>query len=337
MASSKNIISETDKKSAQKAYKVFVSSTYLDNKARRRIVQEAITMAGMIWHGMEIFTASTRPTVEECLRYVREADLLVGIIAWRYGWEPEGYEKSITEMEYDAAAERLMFQLDPLLPVNPEKDFDPGPDRWKKQKKLEAFKEQFSKDQMPAYFNETTLQAKVLAALNRWREKREIRRGGEPAPEPYAVSGPEPLRDPELDQEIKTYCQKAEALHSTLPVAGFITQLKVTIDIEDLFVPLRAMLDLRGVDGKRFLGADHAEEYLRRSDSCLEISLLEAFRQSEQRGQKGLVILGDPGSGKTTHLKRLLLWCLRKGPETLHLPHGMLPVFLPLQRFFAAN
>ena len=58
---------------------------------------------------MELFTASERPTVEECLRRVREADLLVGIIAWRYGWEPDG-ERSITEMEYDAAEERLIFQ-----------------------------------------------------------------------------------------------------------------------------------------------------------------------------------------------------------------------------------
>ncbi len=224
-----------------------------------------------------------------------------------------------------------MFLIDPSLSVNPEKDFDPGPDRWKKQEKLEAFKERFPKDQMPAYFKETTLQTKVLDALNRWRQEHEIGRGGEPAPDPYAQSGPTLLRDPQLDQEIKTYRQKAEALHSTLPVAGFVTQIKVTIDIEDIFVPLRAMLDLRGVDGKRFLGADHAEEYLGRSDSCLEISLLEAFRQSEQRGQKGLVILGDPGSGKTTHLKRLLLWCLRKSPETLHLPAEMLPVFLPLR------
>jgi hypothetical protein len=58
--------------------KVFVSSTYLDNQERRKLVQEAITMAGMLWHGMEIFTASARPTVEECLRYVQEADLLKG-------------------------------------------------------------------------------------------------------------------------------------------------------------------------------------------------------------------------------------------------------------------
>ena len=74
-------------------------------------VQDAITTAGMVWHGMEIFTASTRPTVQECLCHAKEADVLVGIIAWRYGWEPEGQDKSITEMEYNAAKERLMFQL----------------------------------------------------------------------------------------------------------------------------------------------------------------------------------------------------------------------------------
>ena len=105
-------------------YKVFVSSTFLDNQERRKLVQDAITMAGMVWHGMEIFTASTRPVVEECLRFAREADLLVGIIAWRYGWEPDG-NKSITEMEYDAAKERLMFLIDPKLPVNPGRGFRP--------------------------------------------------------------------------------------------------------------------------------------------------------------------------------------------------------------------
>jgi hypothetical protein len=102
-------------------------------------VQDAITAAGMVWHGMEIFPASTRPNVEECLRYAKEADILVGIIAWRYGRQPDGGEKSIAEMEYDAAGERLMFLLDRDLPLNPDKDFDPGPDRWKKQKKLAAF------------------------------------------------------------------------------------------------------------------------------------------------------------------------------------------------------
>ena len=79
-------------------YKVFVSSTYLDNEERHKTVKDAITMAEMVWYGMEIFTASTRPIVEECLRYAHEADVLVGIIARRYGWIPEGSDISITEM-----------------------------------------------------------------------------------------------------------------------------------------------------------------------------------------------------------------------------------------------
>lgn len=69
----------------KKIYKVFVSSTYRDNEERRKLVQDVITRAGMVWHGMELFAASTRPVVEECLRYAREADVLVGIIAHRYG------------------------------------------------------------------------------------------------------------------------------------------------------------------------------------------------------------------------------------------------------------
>ena len=198
---------------ARRPYKVFVSSTYLDNKSRRKLVQDAVTMAEMVWHGMDLFTASTRPTVEECLRYVREADLLIGIIAWRYGWEPGG-EKSITEMEYDAAEERLMFVPDPSLPVNPEKDFDPGPDKWDKRKKLQAFKERFFQDQMPALFNESTLQAKVLQALIDWREQREQKPDEElPVHEPI----PSAIHE-ELEDEIRRYCRKADSLHATLPV-----------------------------------------------------------------------------------------------------------------------
>jgi hypothetical protein len=201
-----------------RAYKVFVSSTYLDNTERRKIVQDAVTMAGMVWHGMEIFTAGTRPTVEECVRLVKEADLLVGIIAWRYGWQPEGQEKSITELEYDAAEERLMFQKDPSLPINRDEDFDPGPERWKKQEKLEAFITKFSADQMPTYFKETTLQAKVLQTLNQWRERRE-RHLKKKAP--GLKKKPVLRADSKLAAEIRNYCQKAEALHATLPVAGF--------------------------------------------------------------------------------------------------------------------
>ncbi len=314
------MVNEIDSNS-KRAYKVYISSTYLDNKERRRIVRDAITMAGMEWHGMEIFTASERPTMEECLRMAREADVFVGIIAWRYGWEPDG-KKSISEMEYEAANERLMFLIDPELPVNTDKDFDPEPGRWIKQTKLDAFKRKISDDQLSATFNEATLGARVLHALNQWRKQRKA---------PHEKPAPVQATDPKLNAEIRAYCEKAESLHGYLPVTGFVTQLKVPIDIEDIYAPLRAIINIRGIHEERFSDAIHAEKVLMRREASLDIPLPEAFRQSEMRGVRGIVILGDPGSGKTTHLKRLALWRLRNDSETIGLQKDMLPVFLPLR------
>jgi hypothetical protein len=86
-----------------------------------------------------------------------------------------------------------------------------------------------------------------LDALNKWRECRDPQTG----PEVPSKTGSDPLSDSDLAAQIKAYCQKADSLHATLPVAGFATHLKVPIDIEEIYVPLRAALDLRGVAGKR--------------------------------------------------------------------------------------
>ena len=47
---------------------------------------------------------------------VDEADVYVGVFAYRYGYVPEGHDISITEMEYNRAVEldkpRLIFFMD---------------------------------------------------------------------------------------------------------------------------------------------------------------------------------------------------------------------------------
>jgi hypothetical protein len=154
-------------------YKVFISSTYLDNENRRKWVHDAVLMAGMQPIGMEQFTASARPTIEECQRAARECDVYVGIVAYRYGWIPEGSDRSITELEYDAArhASRpcLMFEIDRSLLMDREKDTDVGPDRWTKQELLDKFKAKYHGHQMPRPFTDETLRTRVLDALNRWQ------------------------------------------------------------------------------------------------------------------------------------------------------------------------
>lgn len=162
-------------------YRVFISSTYLDNVARRRTVLEAIERAGdMVAVGMERFTADDRPTVEVCREGAQECDVFVGIIAHRYGWEPEGQapgeEKSITWLEYEAArmAGRpcLMFEIDPNAPFT-RADLDPAPGTWEKQQKLERFKARYGKDQLPAVFSEGNLGMAVQQALVEWKARQE--------------------------------------------------------------------------------------------------------------------------------------------------------------------
>ena len=80
----------------------------------------------------------------------------------------------------------------------------------------------------------------------------------QPPPKLPSDPEPDPPPDSDLEAQIKAYSLKADSLHATLPVAGFVTQLKVPIDIADIYVPLRAVVDLRGLLEERFADAAQA-------------------------------------------------------------------------------
>lgn len=84
--------------------RVFLSSTFTDLVDYRRAVQAGIRQLGATDVSMEFFGARDERPAEECIRLVqRESDLFVGIYAHRYGYVPDGYDASISELEYGAA------------------------------------------------------------------------------------------------------------------------------------------------------------------------------------------------------------------------------------------
>ena len=84
---------------------IYLSSTYEDLKDYRSAVFEALRKAGYGVLAMEDYVATDRRPVEKCLVDVAEADIYVGLFAFRYGYvpptehgNPDGL--SITELEF---------------------------------------------------------------------------------------------------------------------------------------------------------------------------------------------------------------------------------------------
>src|SRR5215471_12469671 len=83
-----------------------ISSTSIDLPEHRRQVIEACQRLDFFPDAMEHLPARDADAIRVSLEMVDKADLYLGIFAWRYGHIPEGYEVSITELEFNRAVER---------------------------------------------------------------------------------------------------------------------------------------------------------------------------------------------------------------------------------------
>jgi hypothetical protein len=105
---------------------VFISSTSDDLKGHREQAAKAALASGFAPHMMEYFPASgDAPSLPACLEEVAKAEVVVALVAHRYGWVPEAPEnpdkKSITWLECEHAwqvtkKEVLAFLVDPDYP-----------------------------------------------------------------------------------------------------------------------------------------------------------------------------------------------------------------------------
>ena len=88
--------------------RVFISSTNLDLEDYRQEAAMAAHAAAFNADLQENWTAEDHPPLDACLERVRKADVLVVIVAHRYGWVPEdgahnSEGKSITWLECEQA------------------------------------------------------------------------------------------------------------------------------------------------------------------------------------------------------------------------------------------
>ncbi|HEX7183933.1 MAG TPA: SUMF1/EgtB/PvdO family nonheme iron enzyme [Thermoanaerobaculia bacterium] len=99
----------------------------------------------------------------------------------------------------------------------------------------------------------------------------------------------------------------------------------VRMRFEEVYIPLRIGQNPERPD------LDGPEAAKRLAEAAADLQVEEIFTAPHAAGRHAL-ILGHPGSGKTTALLKLLHQCLKEGPESLGLAPGTLPVFLRLRR-----
>jgi tetratricopeptide (TPR) repeat protein len=109
---------------ARKVLEIFLSSTAQDLAPHREAVYERLRRVEF-FHCVrqEDFGAQDSDALDFCCKKAQAADLFIGLIGMRRGWEPEGdnAKRSITEMEYDRAREagrrRFVYASPDSFPV----------------------------------------------------------------------------------------------------------------------------------------------------------------------------------------------------------------------------
>ncbi|MDT4954549.1 MAG: hypothetical protein QOJ02_2687 [Acidobacteriota bacterium] len=148
-----------------------ISSTARDLPEHREKVMHACMRLGMLHPDMmEFLTASDANALEVSLKMVDEADIYLGVFAFRYGYVPDGQTISITEAEYNRAIERniprLIFLMSDEHPVKPS-DVETGEGA----EKLKKLKERLTKERVVGFYDSADdLLAKVIQALVEYRQ-----------------------------------------------------------------------------------------------------------------------------------------------------------------------
>ncbi|MEI8019084.1 MAG: DUF4062 domain-containing protein, partial [Schlesneria sp.] len=301
--------------------RVFISSTVADLETYRAAAREAAIAVGMLPVMCGDFAPSDhRPPLDECLARVKETDVLIVLTAHRYGWIPDDQpkekpRKSITWLECQQAVDNSCEVLGFLIGHDGE---------WAAEQKedyrlIVAFKEKKLTAELQSDVEESV---DGLAAFHQWLNSRGIRKKVQT---PSELSTQIVLalkewheRHPDFNQnEVKAgqAVTPDKYLAALLEQSSYIDIRGLAVGsgkahrfpIEDLYISLNSRQPVRDqhqVSEKKRRGVEpesidpdmlsdrHPGE---RSEVPLQAALVE----------RRLVIIGDPGAGKTTFLRRI--------------------------------
>ena len=287
--------------------KVFISSTSEDLKPFREAARDAALRAGLEPVMMEYFNAQgERVPHKACMAKVAECDVAVAIVAHRYGWVPPKQTKSITRLECEKARklkpprEVLAFLVDPKCSWPGElresyrlEQGAPAEEVTRNLDRLREFKQWLDTLGFRATFtNPDNLQTAVLAALNDWKARH------------TGAAGPQPPSRPKANPAAYLAWLREQTAWIDIRGLQVGSGRAHRFPIDELYIPLTT-IESEG-EGREL------------SPERKTVRLEEALRHPR------LVIVGDPGSGKTTFLRRTAFELCR------NLPGGAAGSALPL-------
>ncbi len=121
------------------------------------------------------------------------------------------------------------------------------------------------------------------------------------------------------------YRKHIRTLHGDLPVAGFETNLRIPIPLDKVYVQLQARVS----EMQRALDPQRRGTKLEAHESSFDktVTAQQALLLAINKHYDGLVILGQPGSGKTTLAKYFALcFAAETAKETLGIDKQLLPI-----------